>query len=153
LVELRTAVIRECRSQDRDDRPAAQQRWCLYTSDGKKLLGRHPSKAKAMKQERAIQVRKHGSVQRVLFRGAVYRRVEAERFLDPVQSEKKSAFDEVDNLLLSLQLALDNLPTTDAHPWAHIIRMEDHREIRQTLSKVSNKLRWIRWRCGWQPSR
>lgn len=28
--------------------------WALYTKDGKQLLGRHPSKAKALAQERAI---------------------------------------------------------------------------------------------------
>lgn len=77
-MELKTAVIRKCREQDLDDRPADEQRWCLYTRDGQKLLGRHPSKDKALKQERAIQVRKHGAAQQLLFRGAVYRLVATE---------------------------------------------------------------------------
>jgi len=72
MVDLRTAVIRKCRKQDQDDRPVEKQRWCLYSSDGKKLLGRHPSKEKAVKQERAIQVRKRGTVQ---YHGAVYQEV------------------------------------------------------------------------------
>jgi hypothetical protein len=74
---LTTAVIKKCKQSDQDDRPASEQRWCLYSSDGKKLLGRHPSKEKALKQERAIQVRKHGSAKLLLFRGAVYRLVES----------------------------------------------------------------------------
>jgi hypothetical protein len=37
-------------------------RYCLYDSKGKKLLGRHPSKAKALAQERAIQIHKHAEL-------------------------------------------------------------------------------------------
>ncbi len=54
------AVIKPCKKKDKDSRPAKKQRWCLYDHRGEKLLGRHPSKAKALKQEKAIQVRKHG---------------------------------------------------------------------------------------------
>jgi hypothetical protein len=44
------AVIRKCKEGDaQEDKP-----WCLYTHDGKKLLGRHPSKESAVKQEQAI---------------------------------------------------------------------------------------------------
>lgn len=60
---MKTAVIHECKPADKDDdRPADQQKWCLYTSDGSRLLGRHPSKEKAENQERAIQVNKHSSL-------------------------------------------------------------------------------------------
>jgi len=55
---IRTAVIKKCRKQDMDDRPASEQKWCLYTHDGKKLLGRHPTEEAAKKQERAIHVHK-----------------------------------------------------------------------------------------------
>jgi hypothetical protein len=59
----KTAVIHECKPSDKtDDRPASEQKWCLYTSDGSRLLGRHPSKDKAENQERAIQVNKHASL-------------------------------------------------------------------------------------------
>jgi len=53
------AIIKECLKKDKDDRPESLQKWCLYTRDGDKLLGRHPSKQKALKQERVIQVMKH----------------------------------------------------------------------------------------------
>lgn len=55
----RTAVIRPCRKEDLDpDRPASEQRYCLYTkSKPTKLLGRHPSAADAEKQEAAIHAR------------------------------------------------------------------------------------------------
>ena len=33
--------------------------WILYSKDGKKVLGRHKSRASAERQERAIQVAKH----------------------------------------------------------------------------------------------
>lgn len=59
---MKTAVIHECKPADKDDRPADEQKWCLYTSDGSRLLGRHPSKEKAENQERAIQVNKHASL-------------------------------------------------------------------------------------------
>lgn len=59
---MKTAVIHPCKPGDKDDRPADQQKVCLYTSDGSKLLGRHPSKEKAEAQERAIQVNKHASL-------------------------------------------------------------------------------------------
>lgn len=61
-MHLVTAVIKKCRKRDYDPkRPRSKQRWCLYDHKGKKLLGRHPSKKRALRQERAIQVRKHGS--------------------------------------------------------------------------------------------
>jgi len=65
---MKKAVIHECRPSDQDDRPADEQKWCLYTSDGDRLLGRHPSKDKAENQERAIQVNKHSSLRRSLIR-------------------------------------------------------------------------------------
>lgn len=62
MPKLVTAVIRKCRERDHDPkRPDRKQKWCLYTHTGKKLLGRHPSKSKALRQERAIQWRKHGT--------------------------------------------------------------------------------------------
>ena len=58
---LKTAVIKKCRKSDHDPkRPEDEQVWCLYTHDGKRLLGRHPTKEKAQKQEDAIQIAKHG---------------------------------------------------------------------------------------------
>lgn len=53
------AVIRKCLKKDLDDRPRSEQEWCLYTKDGDRLLGRHPSKEKAESQEKAIQYYKH----------------------------------------------------------------------------------------------
>ena len=74
--QMRTAVIKRCRQQDKDDRPASKQVWCLYTHDGSRLLGRHPTEEAAKRQERAIQVRKHGSAPECLsYRGATYRLV------------------------------------------------------------------------------
>jgi hypothetical protein len=61
---LRTAVIQKCRKSDLDERPQAEQVWCLYSKDGKKLLGRHPSKESAQKQETAIQISKHATVRK-----------------------------------------------------------------------------------------
>jgi predicted nucleic acid-binding Zn-ribbon protein len=86
MATLRTAVIKKCREQDHDDRPASEQRWCLYTHDGKKLLGRHPSKESALKQERAIQVHKHGEAAPsvVKYKGAYYHSVQAlQEDIDP----------------------------------------------------------------------
>lgn len=60
----RIAVIRKCKPEDKDDRPDSKQVWCLYTHDGSKLLGRHPSKESAEAQERAIQVSKHSSLEK-----------------------------------------------------------------------------------------
>lgn len=33
-------------------------KWKLYTSDGKRVLGTHPSREKALAQERAIEISK-----------------------------------------------------------------------------------------------
>lgn len=64
---LKTAVIKKCRKKDHDPkRPASAQKWCLYTKNGKRLLGRHSSKASAQKQEQAIQISKHSEVIRKL---------------------------------------------------------------------------------------
>ena len=53
-------MIKPCKKKDLDSRPLSEQKWCLYNSVGTKLLGRHPSKESALKQERAIQIHKHG---------------------------------------------------------------------------------------------
>lgn len=34
-------------------------KWNLYTKDGKKIIGKHPTKEKAVKQEQAIEIAKH----------------------------------------------------------------------------------------------
>jgi hypothetical protein len=55
----KTAVIKPCQAKDKDpNRAASEQKICLYTKDGKRLLGRHPSKEAARKQEIAIKM--HG---------------------------------------------------------------------------------------------
>lgn len=55
-------IIRDCRVKDIDPkRPKSQQEKCLYSkSKPRKLLGRHPNYQSALKQERAIQIRKRG---------------------------------------------------------------------------------------------
>jgi hypothetical protein len=35
--------------------------WVLYTKDGSKVLGKHPTKAEAIAQEQAIEISKHSS--------------------------------------------------------------------------------------------
>lgn len=48
-------VIIKCpKSQYTLTKPKSQQRWCLMTRDGEDLIGRHPTRAKAQRQERAI---------------------------------------------------------------------------------------------------
>jgi hypothetical protein len=53
------AIIKKLPKEDRDNRPLEQQLWGLYTSDGSRLLGRHPTREDAEKQERAVQYYKH----------------------------------------------------------------------------------------------
>jgi len=48
------AVLKRCPKKDK--KPG--KNWCLYDSKGKRLLGRHPTKEDAMKQERAVHARK-----------------------------------------------------------------------------------------------
>ena len=46
------AIIRKC--------PKGKGgKYCLYDSKGTKILGKHPTKEKALAQERAIQIHKH----------------------------------------------------------------------------------------------
>lgn len=54
------SIIKECPKKNlTDDRPLEEQKWCLFDSKGERLLGRHPSKEKAEKQENFIQILKH----------------------------------------------------------------------------------------------
>jgi hypothetical protein len=58
---LGLGIIKRCRVKDlKPGRPRRSQAWCLWDSKGKRILGRHPSRVKALRQERLIQVRKHG---------------------------------------------------------------------------------------------
>ena len=53
-------IIKKCRRKDMTgSRSASGQKWCLWDSKGKRVLGRHRSKSRALRQERAIQFRKH----------------------------------------------------------------------------------------------
>ncbi len=54
LREFVREVIRRCRKGDAQDGKSV----CLYTHDGKRLLGRHRSRASAERQERAVKA--HG---------------------------------------------------------------------------------------------
>jgi len=54
-------IIVKCREQDRSpDRPARAQVWCLWDRKKKRVLGRHQSYERALRQERLIEMRKHG---------------------------------------------------------------------------------------------
>lgn len=54
-------IIKQCRAKDmKKGRARRAQKWCLWDSKGKRVLGRHPSRSRALRQERLIQVRKHG---------------------------------------------------------------------------------------------
>jgi len=56
--KLILSVIKKCPKKYKDKRPAKDQQWCLFNKDETKLLGRHPSKEKALAQERAVQIHK-----------------------------------------------------------------------------------------------
>lgn len=54
-------IIVKCRKEDRaPDRPARTQVWCLWDRKKKRILGRHRSYERALRQERLIEMRKHG---------------------------------------------------------------------------------------------
>lgn len=59
---IKEAIIKRCPIKDQDDRPKSEQKWCLYTKDNSRLLGRHKTLDEAKAQEKAIQVSKHGGV-------------------------------------------------------------------------------------------
>jgi len=50
------SVVKHCLKKDKE----SGKPWCLYDSKGEKLLGRHPSKEKAMNQEKAIHAKSAG---------------------------------------------------------------------------------------------
>jgi hypothetical protein len=60
--QFELGIIAPCRPQDIDPkRPKSKQRVCLFSkSRPRKLLGRHPTYKKALRQERVIQIRKRG---------------------------------------------------------------------------------------------
>jgi len=59
-MEGKVAIIKKCPKKDLDpNRPKSEQIWCLYDSKGERLLGRFPTKEKALEHERAIQYFKH----------------------------------------------------------------------------------------------
>jgi len=54
-------IIKRCRVKDVVSRkPRRMQRWCLWDSKGRRILGRHPSRRRALRQERLIQLKKRG---------------------------------------------------------------------------------------------
>jgi hypothetical protein len=55
-------IIKACRKRDIDpSRPRSAQRVCLYTKKKpSRLLGRHPNRKSALRQERVIEMRKRG---------------------------------------------------------------------------------------------
>jgi hypothetical protein len=59
LLDYILEVIKKCKASDKDSRPDKEQKICLYTKDGKRLLGRHPNKKSAFRQEKVVQMKKH----------------------------------------------------------------------------------------------
>ena len=54
-------IVKPCRKRDlKRGRAMRSQKWCLYDRRGRKVIGRHTSRTKAIKQERLIQMKKHG---------------------------------------------------------------------------------------------
>lgn len=56
---IELGIIRPCRKGDVDPK-RPKDRVCLYDSKGKRVLGRHRNRKGALRQERAIHVRKRG---------------------------------------------------------------------------------------------
>lgn len=57
----RIARIRRCRDDDKDphhELPVEDQRWCLFSDDGKTLRGRHKNRGDAKKQDRSLRGRR-----------------------------------------------------------------------------------------------
>lgn len=53
-------VIKRCRACDmKSGRPKRDQVWCLWDTKGKRILGRHPTRNRALKQEHLIQWKKN----------------------------------------------------------------------------------------------
>jgi len=53
-------IIKPCRDCDmKEGRAKSKQKWCLWDSKGNRILGRHPSKGSALRQEHLIQMKKH----------------------------------------------------------------------------------------------
>ena len=53
-------IIRKCRARDIDKKRPGR-RWCLYSKKKPgRVIGRHRSRAGALKQEQAIEIAKHG---------------------------------------------------------------------------------------------
>ena len=54
-------IITPCHKSDlTSKKPKSKQKWCLWTKNKSRILGRHPSKSRAVKQERLIEMKKHG---------------------------------------------------------------------------------------------
>ena len=65
-MRIQMGVIRLCPKRLRDPKRAKKdQKWCLLTRDGKRLLGRHRTKGSAQSQERLIEMKRHGKKTRV----------------------------------------------------------------------------------------
>lgn len=54
----KNATIKKCKESDKK---TEKDIWCLYSKDGKKLLGRHPTKEAAQKQLAAVEIHKSGA--------------------------------------------------------------------------------------------
>lgn len=60
--KISLGVVGRCRKRDYDPkRPRSAQKVCLFTRQKpRRLLGRHPNRGSAIRQERAIEIRRHG---------------------------------------------------------------------------------------------
>lgn len=58
-VGIHLGIIRPCRRSDIDPKRPGHK-ICLYSRSKKRLLGRHRTRKSALRQERVIQMRKHG---------------------------------------------------------------------------------------------
>lgn len=136
--ELRTATIRECAPGDKDDRPDSEQRWCLYTADGKKLLGRHPSKESAEKQERAVQVHKHGQSPSELRNAPWDRTVQADMLNKPEAEAVKIKFKEALESAgeLCKKIVLNLVEYRNSKPTPHWDQLAETKYILDQLAAV-----------------
>lgn len=63
--EGQMGVIRKCAPKDKTKkRPAKDQKYCLFTRKGKRLLGRHADREGALRQERLVEMKKHAKARR-----------------------------------------------------------------------------------------
>lgn len=130
-------TIRKCKESEIDPkRPKSEQVWCLLSKKTGRVLGRHSSKDKALKQEQAIQISKHADTQTVTETNNLVKKVTITEEIYDTPGSSAPKEPETKDVPTKIEESKEEVPESKPKEVSNTITPSDISNLTQLLQQV-----------------